>query len=736
MPTKKPVAASGSSAAVHVSTPVTVTLPAAKPHGLYLNRELQLMAFNRRVFAQAEDPSIPLLERLKFLTIVSSNLDEFFEIRVAGLKEQIKLNSSARSADGLTPGETFNLVSQDVHELVKRQYTLLNDQLFPALAAAGIRFLRRAQWTPKQQAWVKDYFFRELMPVLTPIGLDPAHPFPRVFNKSLNFAVELTGRDAFGRDSQRAIVQAPRVLPRVIRLPPAIAEGENDFIFLTSVLHQYVGELFAGMEVLGCYQFRATRNSDLFVDEEEVKNLRLALQGELPQRHLGDAVRLEVADNCSEEMLLFLSAQFELGEIDVYRVNGPVNLVRLMSVPDEVDRPDLKYPAFAPGLPKPLVRVAKGKDFFEVLKKQDILLHHPFESFTPVIEFIQQAARDPQVVAIKQTVYRTGTDSIIMETLIDAAKQGKEVTVVVELMARFDEEANLNWASRLEEVGAHVVYGVVGHKTHAKMALVVRREWDDPEEKTSRVRLRRYVHLGTGNYHPRTARLYTDFGLMTANEGVCTDVNAIFVQLTGLGKATKLANVWQAPFTLHAGVLASIEHEIKLAKGGKRAHIIAKMNALLETQVIEALYRASKAGVKIDLIIRGVCALRPGVAGLSENIRVRSIVGRFLEHSRIFYFRNGGGGHEQVMLSSADWMERNFFRRIELCFPVSDPRLKKRVISEGLLPYLQDNTQAWEMDGDGGYTRRQPAKSARGSSKEKPVRKIAQVELLRLLGGD
>ena len=734
MSTKKPVAAS--SAAVAVPRPAN--LPTSKRRGLYLNRELQLMAFNRRVFAQAEDASVPLLERLKFLSIVSSNLDEFFEIRVAGLKEQLKLNATSLSADGLTPRETFNLVAQNVHELVNRQYTLLNDQLFPALAAEGIHFLRRAHWTSRQQAWVRDYFFREMMPVLTPIGLDPAHPFPRVFNKSLNFAVELTGRDAFGRDSKRAIVQAPRVLPRVIKLPPEVAEGENNFIFLTSILHQHVGELFAGMEVLGCYQFRATRNSDLFVDEEEVKNLRLALQGELPQRHLGDAVRLEVADNCSDEMLQFLAAQFELSDIDVYRVNGPVNLVRLMSVPDQVARSDLKYPSFVPGLPKPFIKVAKGKDIFEVLKQQDILLHHPFESFTPVIEFIQQAARDPQVVAIKQTVYRTGTDSIIMETLIDAAKQGKEVTVVVELMARFDEEANLNWASRLEEVGAHVVYGVVGHKTHAKMALVVRREIDEPDEKNTRsprVHLRRYVHLGTGNYHPRTARLYTDFGLLTANEGICSDVNAIFVQLTGLGKATKLANVWQAPFTLHTGVMASIEHEVKIARSGKRAHIIAKMNSLLDPQVIESLYRASKAGVKIDLIIRGVCALRPGVAGLSENIRVRSIVGRFLEHSRIFYFRNGGGGHEQVMLSSADWMERNFFRRIELCFPVNDARLKRRVINEGLKPYLEDTGQAWEMDGEGGYTRKQPARNPRSGGKTKPVRRIAQDDLLRLLSG-
>ena len=703
---------------------VTTSARPKKPGELFLNREIQLLAFNRRVLAQAEDRKIPLLERLKFLTIVSSNMDEFFEIRVAGLKEQIKLNAGGRGLDGKTPKETFKLVAAEAHGIVARQYALLNDDIFPALAAEGIRFLRRAHWNAKQQAWIKDYFFREMMPVLTPIGLDPAHPFPRVFNKSLNFAVELTGRDAFGRDSQRAIVQAPRMLPRVIKLPDDVAEGVNDFIFLTSILHQHVGELFSGMEVLGYYQFRLTRNSDLFVDDEEIKNLRLALQGELPQRHLGDAVRLEIADNCSEETLQFLATQFELDEVDIYRVNGPVNLVRLMNVPDLVARPDLKFPIFIPGLPKGIAKVAKGKDFFEVLRKHDILLHHPFQSFTPVIEFIQHAAHDPQVVAIKQTVYRTGTDSVIMETLIEAAKYGKEVTVVVELMARFDEEANLNWASRLEEVGAHVVYGVVGHKTHSKMALVVRREQVEGQRRV----LRRYVHLGTGNYHTRTARLYTDFGLMTSDEEICADVNQVFVQLTGLGKASKLTRVWQAPFSLHVGVLAAIENEIKIAKGGKagaRGHIIAKMNSLLESEVIETLYRASSAGVKIDLIVRGVCALRPGVAGLSENIRVRSIVGRFLEHSRIFYFRNGGD--ERVWLSSADWMERNFFRRIELCFPVQDAKLKRRVISEGLKPYLEDNVQAWEMDGDGGYTRKRPARGP------KAVRRNAQEQLLFLL---
>ncbi len=683
-----------------------------------------MLAFNQRVLAQAEDKTVPLLERLKFLTIVSSNMDEFFEIRIAGIKEQIKLNSLSHEADGLLPRDVFRMVTHHAHETVARQYALLNDGLFPALAAEGIRFLRRSHWTAAQQTWIKEYFFREMMPVLTPIGLDPAHPFPRIFNKSLNFAVELSGRDAFGRDSQRAIVQAPRVLPRVMKLPPGIATGDNDFIFLTSILHAHVGELFAGMEVLGCYQFRVTRNSDLFVDEEEVKNLRLALQGELPQRHLGDAVRLEVADNCTEETIQFLLAQFELEEEDLYRVNGPVNLVRMMNVADQVARPDLKYAPFVPGLPKSLNKVLKGRDVFDVLKKHDILLHHPYQSFLPVIEFIQQAAKDPQVVAIKQTVYRTGTDSIIMEALIDAAKSGKEVTLVVELMARFDEEANLNWASKLEEVGAHVVYGVVGHKTHAKMALVVRRELMD--EESGKHMLRRYVHLGTGNYHPRTARLYTDFGLLTANETICSDVNNVFVQLTGLGKASKLTHLWQSPFTLHQQVIAAIENEIKLAKAGKKGHIIAKMNALLEPQVIEALYRASHAGVKVDLIVRGVCALRPGVPGLSDNIRVLSIIGRFLEHSRIFYFRNGGD--EKLMLSSADWMERNFFRRIEVAFPVLDAKLRKRVIAEGLTPYLQDNTQAWEMSSDGGYTKKKSARGIRG-------RRSAQENLLELVSG-
>ena len=675
-----------------------------------INRELGILEFQRRVLAQADDPAIPLLERLKFLCIFSSNLDEFFEVRVAGLKEQVGANSNQRSPDGLTPRQQYRAVSETAHALVARQYELFNNAVVPELAEHGIHFIRRTHWNETQVAWIREYFFRELMPVLTPIGLDPSHPFPRVLNKSLNFAVELSGRDAFGRNSGAAVVQAPRSLPRVIRLPEEVAGCEYGFVFLSSILHAHVGELFAGMTVEGCYQFRVTRNSDLFVDEEETKNLRQALQGELPQRNYGAAVRLEVADNCSPSMAAFLLEQFELDADDLYQAHGPVNLVRLMQVPDWVDRPDLKFPPFVPALP---ARLAKDEDLFAQIRKGDILLHHPFESFQPVIHFIEQAAADPQVVAIRQTVYRTGTDSQLMQALIRAAQSGKEVTVVVELLARFDEEANINWAAKLEEVGAHVVYGVVGHKTHAKLALVVRREEGG---------LRRYAHLGTGNYHARTARLYTDFGLMTCDEEMTADVASLFTQITGLGKAGKLKRLSQSPFTLHSDVVAAINHEAALAAAGRPAAIIAKMNALLEPQVIAALYAASQAGVKIDLIVRGVCALKPGIPGLSDNIRVRSIVGRFLEHTRIFYFKNDGD--ERVYLSSADWMDRNFFRRIETGFPVLNPKLKRRVINEGLKPYLRDNVQAWEMQPDGSYRRR-------NGRRAKPY--CAQAELLALL---
>jgi len=674
------------------------------PTSHFLNRELSLLAFNRRVLAQAADARVPLLERMRFLCIFSSNLDEFFEIRVASLRARIKLGGQAADADGLQPQEVFRRVTGEAHQLIAEQYALLNEVILPALDKEGIAFIRRSLWTEAQRAWIRQFFRTEVMPLLTPIGLDPSHPFPRVLNKSLNFAVELAGTDAFGRNSGTAIVQAPRALPRVIRLPQELSGVDYGFVFLSSILHQYVGELFSGMQVLGCYQFRVTRNSDLFVDDEEVKNLRITLQGELPQRHFGDAVRLEVADNCSDNMTSFLLQQFELDPGDLYRVPGIVNLVRLMSVPDEVDRPDLKYPSFQPGMPKSLVKRA---DIFSSIAKQDILLHHPYQSFAPVITLLQQAADDPRVVAIKMTVYRTGSNSVLMEHLLRAAQKGKEVTVVVELMARFDEEANLSIAARLEEVGAHVVYGVVGFKTHAKMLMVLRREDHG---------YRRYIHLGTGNYHPRTTRIYTDFGLLTCNPGIGDDVNEVFKQLTGLGKASALQYLWQAPFSLHANMLAAIRAETEAARAGHPARIIAKMNSLLDPEIIETLYEASQAGVTIDLIVRGVCSLRPGIQGLSENIRVRSVIGRLLEHHRIFYFHAQGAQH--IYLSSADWMERNFFRRIEVCFPVLDPKLKRRVLKEGLQPYLADNTQAWEMNSEGEY-RIKPTKRARICAQER-----------------
>ena len=688
-------------------------IPVSKIKPQFLARELALLAFNERVLAQAEDRRVPVLERLRFLCILSSNLDEFFEIRVAELKERIRLGNEIEIPGETLPTEVFPRISERAHALVAGQYRLLNREILPQLAEEGVRFLAEQDWTQEQRAWLHNYFMREMMPLLTPIGLDPSHPFPRVLNKSLNFAVQLEGRDAFGRNSGTAIVQAPRALPRVIQLPKAIAGKGHVFVLLTSILQAFVQALFQGMTVRGSYPFRVTRNSDLFLDEEEIKNLRTALAGELSQRHFGDSVRLEVAENMPTELEQFLLEQFQLTTDDLYRVDGPVNLVRLMQIPDMVDAPRLKFPAFVPGLPRQLEKTA---DLFRAIRNADVLLHHPFQSFGPVIDFLEQAVEDPSVVAIKQTVYRTGTDSVLMKYLIDAAQRGKEVTVVVELLARFDEEANLNWAAKLEEVGAHVVYGVVGYKTHAKMSLVVRREEG---------RLRRYVHLSTGNYHPRTAKLYTDFGLLTANEKICQDVNEVFKQLTGLGRARRLHHLWISPFSLHDRIVAAIKSEANHARQGERAHIIAKMNALIEPKVIETLYRASQAGVKIDLIVRGVCALRPGIPGLSENIHVRSVIGRFLEHSRIFYFLNRG--EEDLYLSSADWMGRNFFGRIELCFPVLDKRIRERVIQEGLKPYLTDNSQVWEMDSEGGYRR----KKSRGR-----IPRSAQDFLLGVLAAD
>ncbi len=677
---------------------------------LYINRELSLLAFNRRVLEQARDPATPLLERLRFLCISSTNLDEFFEIRVAGLKQKLESGSVETGSDGLTPQEALAQISIQAHELVDLQYRVLNDELIPALESEHIRFLRRSDWNEAQAQWVHKFFGQELMPVLSPLGLDPAHPFPRILNKSLNFIVSLEGRDAFGRSSGVAIVQAPRSLPRLIRLPEETGAGRYDFVFLSSIIHAHVDELFPGMQVTGCYQFRVTRNSDLFVDEEEIDDLMRAMEGELLSRRYGDAVRLEVADNCSRKMADFLLAQFELGEDDLYQVNGPVNLNRLFAIADLVERPDLKYPSFKPSRPAAL---PAEQNLFEVLRTQDILLHHPFESFAPVLDFLRQAAGDPQVLAIKQTLYRTGPESAVVDALVAAARNGKEVTVVVELRARFDEEANIQLATRLQEAGAHVTYGIVGYKTHAKMILITRREGRH---------LRHYVHLGTGNYHARTARLYTDYGLLTADKIIGEDVHRVFQQLTSLGKVKPLRKLLQSPFTLHKALIEKIGREAEFARQGKRARIVAKMNALIEPQIIQALYAASQAGVRIDLIVRGVCCLRPGVPGVSERIRVRSIVGRFLEHSRIFHFRNGG--EEELWLSSADWMDRNFFRRVEVCFPVEDPALRKQIVKEGLELYLADNTQAWTLHRDGHYQRLHPRAG------RKP--RCAQCELLEL----
>jgi len=685
--------------------------PSKQPE-LYINRELSLLEFNRRVLEQSKDAATPLLERLRFLCISNSNLDEFFEIRVARLKEEVASGSVQAGPDNMSPPEMLKRITEVAHRLVEEQYRVLNELMIPELERERIRFVRRTEWSTEQEAWVRHYFEHELLPVLSPLGLDPSHPFPRILNKSLNFIVSLKGRDAFGRRGGVAVVQAPRALPRLIQLPREVASGPHDFVFLTSIIHTHVNDLFPGMEVTGCYQFRVTRNSELFVDEEEVDDLLRAVEGELVSRRYGDTVRLEIADNCPPEMTAYLMSRFELGQDDLYLVNGPVNLNRMQAIHELVDRPDLKYPAFLPGLPPKLVH---SKSLFDAIRNGDILLHHPFESFAPVVDFVRQAAADPHVLAIKQTLYRAGSNSAIVDALVEAARAGKEVTVVIELRARFDEEANINLASLLQEAGAHVVYGVVGYKTHAKMILVVRRE---------NGHLRHYVHLGTGNYHDRTARLYTDFGLLTCDESIGEDVHKVFLELTSLGRASRLKKLLQSPFSLHPELLARIEREVAHARAGRPARIIAKLNALVEREIIQALYSASQAGVQIDLIVRGICCLRPGVPGVSDNIRVRSIIGRFLEHTRVYWFRNDG--REEVWLASADWMERNFFRRVEVAFPIEDKGLRERVIQEALEFHLADNSQAWALDGDGTYARLKPAGQPPHSAQGALLQKLAE----------
>jgi len=660
----------------------------------YINRELSALEFNRRVLHQAQDLATPLLERLKFLCIVSTNLDEFFEIRVSGLQQRREIGASPQGPDLMGPRQVLREISEQAHALVGEQYRLLNDDLIPALDAEGIRFVRRTAWTQHQRDWLYDHFRREIEPVLSPVTLDPARPFPKMLNKSLNFIVGLRGVHAFGRPCQRAIVQAPRALPRLIRLDPTLPEtGPNDFVFLSSVIHAFIDELFVGMDIRGCYQFRVTRNSDLYVDDEEESDLVHTLEGELIASRYGAAVRLEVAHDCPADHVDYLLQMFGLGEEDLFRVDGPVNLNRLMAVYQMAGRDDLKERPFTPGLPRELVT---ADDIFAAIRKQDFLLQHPYESFGPVMDLVSRAAQDPAVLAIKLTLYRTGPDSPIVDLLVRAAQAGKEVTVSIELRARFDEEANIALANRLQEAGAHVVYGVVGFKTHCKMMLVVRRE---------NGRLRRYVHLGTGNYHPGTARIYSDYSLLSADPVLAEDVHHVFLQLTSLMQTPPLLRLFQSPFDMHQRILGLIDDEISNVQAGGAGHIIVKVNSLTEPEVIRALYRASSAGVMIDLIVRGICSLRPGVAGVSDNIRVRSIVGRFLEHSRVYYFH--AGGKERLFCSSADWMDRNLFRRVEICFPIMDPVLKTRLISD-LDLYLGDNSLAWELEPDGSYRRLVP----------------------------
>ena len=703
---------------VTISAPVVAKQPKITDYNnpdYYNNRELSHFAFNIRVLEQALNEEYPLLERLRFLLIFSSNIDEFFEIRVAGLMRQVDFSRERVGIDGQGPQQILKTIGQTAKEYIDRQYQILNDTLLPALREEGIRFLRRSELSDKQKAWIKRYFYHEVMPIISPIGLDPAHPFPQLANKLLCFIVSLEGKDAFGRETGMAIIPAPRSLPRTVKMPADVCDGnENDYVFLSSIIHLHVGDLFPGMEVNGCYQFRLTRNSD-FDLEDEVEDLAKALQGELLARPFGKAVRLEVVEHCPRPLVDFLLEKFELTDEELYQVNGPVNLTRMMSVCDHKDKPELNFPVFTPSFPKGLQSKRKRHiNIFDQITKQDILLHHPFESFTPVVDMLRQAAKDPGVLAIRQTLYRTGAHSELVDTLVEAARNGKEVTVVVEIRARFDEAENLELARRLQDAGAVVVYGVVGYKTHAKMMLIVRREGRH---------ITRYAHLGTGNYHASNARLYTDYSLLTCDKVLTNDVHKIFQQLTGMGRAVRVRKLFHAPFTLKKNLQDLIMQEAANAREGKPARIIIKINAMTEAHIIKALYKASQAGVEIDLIVRGICCLKPGIEGLSENIRVRSIVGRFLEHTRVYYFANGDED-PLVYCASADVMTRNLDVRVEACFPIENPKLSARIRRE-LDYYLTDNTRSWQLQSDGSYEKNRPTRGQR--------RRNAQVRLLESL---
>ena len=680
----------------------------------YINRDLSLLQFHLRVLAQAADPHHPLLERLFFLMIFSSNIDEFFEIRVAGIMQKLNLGDVSTSVHGMRPSEILNEISAVTHDAIAEQYHILNEDILPALALEDIRYLKRDELNSEQSAWMKRYFTEQVSPVLTPISIDPAHPFPRLVNKSLNFIATLEGKDAFGRDINLAIVPAPRSLPRVIRLPDELTGGKEHHVMLSAIIHEHIGELFPGMNVTGCHQFRLTRNADLDL-ADDVDDIAKALEGELENRRFGDKVRLEVTTECPTPISDYLLNEFELHDNQLYRVNGPVNLTRLLF---DFNIPSLRYQPFTHVIPKPFRRevdkLDKATSMFAAMRKGNVLAHHPFHAFSPIINLLWQAASDPKVLAIKQTLYRSGTNSEIVKALAAAARNGKEVTAVIELRARFDEASNIAVANYLQEAGAVVVYGIVGYKTHAKLMLIVRREEG---------KMRRYVHLGTGNYHAANAKVYTDYGLFSADPDISEDVHKIFQELTGMGKPANLKKLLHAPFTLHDKLMSFIDDEITHAKAGKRAHIIVKVNALTERRLIDKLYDASQSGVKIELILRSICCLRPQVKGLSENITVRSVIGRFLEHTRIYYFYNDGD--ERLYCGSADWMDRNLFHRVEVAFPIEDKKLSKQIYQDGLLSYLQDNKQAWTLSGDGNWQRTKPA------ADEAPH--IAQEHLLKVI---
>ena len=651
------------------------------------NRELSSFKFNLRVLSEARNTKHPLLERLMFLLIFSSNLDEFFETRVSGLRKQLDFGRQRPGPDGQYPEQVLKTIHLQVKDALTEQYRILNEDLLPNLAKENIHFLPRHDWNDELKKWTRDYFDEEIQPVVSPLGLDPAHPFPRLVNKSLNFILSLDGKDAFGRQSGLAIVPAPRSLPRLIKVPAEIAPEGDNFIFLSSIIHAYVDELFPGMSVVECHQFRVTRNSDLEMTNVEVEDYAMALQGQLHRRRFGAATKLEVSIDCPEELTDFLLERFNLSNDELFQLNGPVNLRRLTTLYEMIDRADLRFPQFSPGTPKLLEEDAY---IFAAVDKEDQLLQHPFQSFVPIIDWVRQAAKDPTVLSIKQTLYRTNESSELVEALAEAARNGKEVTVVIELRARFDEEENIHFASILQEAGAVVVYGVMGYKTHAKMLLIVRRIGNT---------LKRYAHLGTGNYHRKNSLMYTDYSLLTADEVLCADVHKVFQQITGMGKKIHPNLLIHAPFNLRKSLLKMISSETAAATAGKKARIVAKMNSVTDPAIIKALYKASIAGVKIDLVVRGICCLRPGIAGVSENIRVVSIIGRFLEHSRVYFFQNSA---PQVYCSSADWMERNLDNRIEVCFPILKKKHIIRIKSE-LEMYLNDRGQSWELGADGEY---------------------------------